>query len=286
GASATLPPAVTAQARAAGKALLEAEVAAWAAQRARHASGDDKWVEQVLRGGTLSDKVAALTLQVQESPVHRLSVLDGLLDLGLKKERRTAQMALEALKDLFITNLLPDARRLVAFEARPLMQALAAVEGGGVGGQGGGTGGGKGSSSGAGGQGVSSPGGKAAGKALLMWYFEDQILTRFYRMVGAIEAGSRDTVENFKRFSLEAAKDLLEAKPEAEGRLLALLVNKLGDPDRKISSKVIHLLQRLLMKHPAMKGVVVREVQQYLHRPGLQPKAVYAGIIFLNQVRI
>ena len=25
-------------------------------------------------------------------------------------------------------------------------------------------------------------------------------------MVGAIEAGSRDTVENFKRFSLEAAK--------------------------------------------------------------------------------
>ncbi|CAN0556752.1 unnamed protein product [Ectocarpus sp. 12 AP-2014] len=117
-----------------------------------------------------------------------------------------------------------------------------------------------------------------------MWYYEDQILNRFYRLVGAIEVGSRDTVENFKRFSLEAAKDLLEAKPEGEGRLLALLVNKLGDPDRKISSKVIHLLQRLLAKHPAMKGVVVREVQQYLHRPGLQPKAVYAGIIFLNQV--
>lgn len=45
----------------------------------------------MLRGGTLSDKVAALTLQVQESPVHRLAVLDGLLDLGLKKERRTVR---------------------------------------------------------------------------------------------------------------------------------------------------------------------------------------------------
>lgn len=44
---------------------------------------------KVLRGGTLSDKVAALTLQVQESPVHRLEVLDRLLDLGLKNERRT-----------------------------------------------------------------------------------------------------------------------------------------------------------------------------------------------------
>ncbi|CAM9556723.1 unnamed protein product, partial [Scytosiphon promiscuus] len=271
GSSATASPAVIAQARAAGKSLLEAEVAAWTAQRARHASGDDKWVEQVLRGGTLSDKVAALTLQVQESPVHRLSVLDGLLDLGLKKERRTAQMALEALKDLFVTNLLPDARRLVAFESRPLMQALAArlneqkrgkhgsfpfvllvsgwrarlreVEY------------------------LFFPGIYRPSAAMLRCF---HIMTRFYRMVGAIEAGSRDTVENFKRFSLEAAKDLLEAKPEAEGRLLALLV--------------IHLLQRLLMKHPAMKGVVVREVQQYLHRPGLQPKAVYAGIIFLNQV--
>ena len=42
----------------------------------------------------MSDKVAALTLQVQESPVHRMAVLDGLLDLGLKKERRTVRLQL------------------------------------------------------------------------------------------------------------------------------------------------------------------------------------------------
>lgn len=29
---------------------------------------------------------------MQESPVHRLSILDGLLDLGLKKERRTVRL--------------------------------------------------------------------------------------------------------------------------------------------------------------------------------------------------
>eukprot|EP00953_Heterococcus_sp_UTEX-ZZ885_P024026 13171-Heterococcus_DN1.PRE.1 len=33
-----------------------------------------------------------------------------------------------------------------------------------------------------------------------------------------------------------------------------------------------------------MRAVMVREVQQYLHRPGLAPKALYAGVIFLNQV--
>lgn len=55
-------------------------------------------------------------------------------------------------------------------------------------------------------------------------------------------------------------------------------------PPVSMLSQVIHLLQLLLAKHPAMKAVVVREVQQYLHRPGLQPKATYAGVIFLNQV--
>ncbi|CAM9993626.1 unnamed protein product, partial [Choristocarpus tenellus] len=122
---------------------------------------------KVLRGGTLSDKVAALTLMVQESPMHRLSTLDRLMDLALKKERRTAQMAMEALKDLFITNLLPDGRKLVVFEARPLDQAAAAVTAtkGSVAGSGGGGGGG-------GGAGVA----QAAGKALVMWYFESQVI--------------------------------------------------------------------------------------------------------------
>ena len=32
--------------------------------------------------------------------------------------------------------------------------------------------------------------------------------------------------------------DLLAGKPEGEGRLLSALVNKLGDPDRKLASKV------------------------------------------------
>ncbi|CAM9779438.1 unnamed protein product, partial [Discosporangium mesarthrocarpum] len=267
----------------AAKAVLDAEVAAWEEQRARHATGDDRWVEQVLRTGTLSDKVAALTLKVQESPTHRLSTLDRLLDLALKKERRTAQMALEGVKDLFINNLLPDGRRLVVFEARPLAQVVAAVAATGATAAGPGMLGARARGGGGGGGGGIS---QAAGKALAMWYFESQARFGFYRVVAALERGSSDTVENFKRFCLETAKELLEAKPEGEAQLLSLLVNKLGDPQRKISSKVIHLLQTLLSKHPAMKPVVVREVQQYLHRQGLQPRAIYAGVVFLNQARL
>lgn len=52
------------------------------------------------------------------------------------------------------------------------------------------------------------------------------------------------------------------AKPEGEARLLAALTNKLGDPSRKVASKAGFLLSQLLLQHPAMKPVVVREVRQ------------------------
>ena len=77
---------------------------------------------QVLRSGTLSDKISALTLRFKESPVHRLAELDKLVELATKHDRRTAQMAQEALKDLFISDLLPDDRRLLPFREQPLLQ--------------------------------------------------------------------------------------------------------------------------------------------------------------------
>ena len=42
---------------------------------------------------------------------------------------------------------------------------------------------------------------------------------------------------------------------------MASLTNKLGDPSRKVASKAGFLLSQLLLQHPAMKPVVVREVR-------------------------
>ena len=75
-------------------------------------------------------------------------------------------MALEALKDLFVTNLLPNGRKLIPFELRPLSQVFVAME----------------EASSVGGDGGSGQAGGArkaitatVGTALLMWYFEDQV---------------------------------------------------------------------------------------------------------------
>ena len=72
--------------------------------------------------------------------------------------------------------------------------------------------------------------------------------------------------------------------PLQEAKLLSGLVNKLGDPSRKVASKAGYLLSSLLQEHPAMKVVVVAEVQRFMFRQGLQERARYYGVVFLNQM--
>lgn len=77
---------------------------------------------------------------------------------------------------------------------------------------------------------------------------------------------------------------LLKEKPEQEQNLLRLLVNKLGDSDRSVASKAsFHILQ-LLVPHPSMKAVIVREMTALvLKQQSEQTNARYYGVITLNQ---
>jgi hypothetical protein len=52
----------------------------------------------------------------------------------------------------------------------------------------------------------------------------------------------------------------LKEVPEGEEELLTLIVNKIGDPGRKIASAAGHQLRGVLEEHPVMVNVVAREV--------------------------
>ena len=56
-------------------------------------------MDDMIKSGTFSDKVAAMALRIQESPVHQLDTLDALI--YLVSDQRAANTALEAIKDLF-----------------------------------------------------------------------------------------------------------------------------------------------------------------------------------------
>ena len=54
--------------------------------------------------------------------------------------------------------------------------------------------------------------------------------------------------------ALRSVAELLTERPEAEGVLLAILVNKLGDSDRKVASKAQYLLSQLARERSVPRG--------------------------------
>lgn len=52
--------------------------------------------------------------------------------------------------------------------------------------------------------------------------------------VSALEEHSKDNLEFLKEKAMRVMAELLAAKPEGEARLLAAMVNKLGDPARQV----------------------------------------------------
>ena len=205
------------------------------------------WIETVLRSGTVGDKVAAWTVLIQQSFVHQMVHLESLLMMASKKGRRESIMAIDALKELFLTDLLPN-RKLKSFEDHDLSHTC------------------------------------LTDKHLILWYVEGRLKDWYLEFLRILEIASHDSLYFYKSKAVDTLWSLLVEKPEQEGQLLGLLVNKLGDTERKLCSKVVFLLLQLLEKHPNMNAVVVHEIDQFLHRHHLSDRAHYYAISFLSQI--
>ena len=206
-----------------------------------------------MTSGTLSDKVSALTLVCQESPLHTTKSLDTLLGLSKKKSRSQAIAAIAAIKDLFSSGvILPSDHKLRAFSKQPQL----------------------------GSEGVTD-------LHLMVWAYEDWLKTYYFEVLQVLEGLSSDQLEFARSHAVGYIWELLKEKPEQEANLLRMLVNKLGDKDKKVASKVSFLLLQLQQTHPAMKQIIVNSVEsEVLFRPGNSPHAKYYAIITLNQTII
>jgi ribosome biogenesis protein MAK21 len=199
---------------------------------------DEKWVENTMQRGTLKDRIAAMSVVASMDCIHKLHALDMLLDLagcGVNNDghnnvpnSRIGQMASEALADLFINTLLPCDRKLISLEQRPLYQYEKKTL---------------------------SP------RILLLWRYEEMLKIRYasylQRYLGRT-LGEED--ELAKKNALVTASSLLKEIPEGEEVLLTLIVNKIGDPAKKIASAAGHQLRGVLEEHPVMVNVIAREV--------------------------
>lgn len=230
------------------------------------ASSAHQFYSTIMSTGTLSDKISALTLSVQESPVHNMKALESLIGLARKRSRGQAVEVLGALKDLFgAGNLLPSDRKLRTFSSQPalnnvfdptnfqwtpedpLPKDLKEIH-------------------------------------LISWAYEDWLKSMYFEILKIMETWCNDEVVFARGKAVDYVCQLLKEKPEQEANLLRLLVNKLGDSDRKIASKTsFHILQ-LETTHPLMKPTIIAAIESdLLFRPGQSLHAKYYATITLNQ---
>ncbi|CAH1791855.1 unnamed protein product, partial [Owenia fusiformis] len=236
--------------------LLAEEVNLYSKGKEKEKRSDTRWMKTVASSGTLTDKLAALTVLFQDSPVHNLASLDKLISMVNMKGKRECLLAVDTLKEVFINDLLPEDRKLHTFDQHPLSLL----------------------------EDLSSGNRDSRDRRLLMWYFEAQLKDKYSTFVHALESISHDTISATKKKAIGTMFELLSSNPEQEKILLSMLVNKLGDPDRKLASQAAHFLTKLVAKHPNMTFVVVLDVERLLYRPNISVKAQYYAICFLNQL--
>ena len=146
------------------------------------ATSNSSFLRKVISSGTLTDKMASMLLMIQESPMHKMPVLDALLKMAGRKGKREAIMAVDTLKDLFLSDLLPD-RKLSFFHEQAVPADVGA-------------------------------GGIEEERALVFWYFEDAIKGRYAQFVEHLEGAMQDALPHVKKKACRVTFDLLRAKPE------------------------------------------------------------------------
>ncbi|XP_061610516.1 CCAAT/enhancer-binding protein zeta [Phyllopteryx taeniolatus] len=238
--------------------LYEADVELYKSKK-NQKGANSTWMKTVVSAGVLADRMAAMTVLIQDTPVHMLEHVESLVSMVKKKgNRRMGLMALETLRELLLSDLLPENRKLRPFDQHPFdtLEELA------------------------------SGNRDARDRRLLLWYFEHHLKHHVAQFVAALDALAHDTVAATKAKALATAYELLCQRPEQERALLIQLVNKLGDPEYKMAAKASHLLETLLHRHPNMKVVVCCEVERLMFRANISAKAQYYAVCFLSQVHL
>ncbi|KAG7170064.1 CCAAT/enhancer-binding protein zeta-like [Homarus americanus] len=216
-----------------------------------------KFRKTVMSHGTSRDKLAAHVLRCMDSPVHSLSNLNSLIAMVTPKAKSGYEEAMSSLLELFQSTFMPGRRQAKKFEAHSF-SCLAPVI-------------------------VTNR--EIAEKQLAFWYFEDQLAYVYQKLVRQLTQVAHDTVDKNKLKGIQSLVDLLKSNPNQEPNLIVeAIINKLGDPSRKVAAQTMYWLRTLLQRQPALKIQVVTSVEVMLYRPNVNEKAQYYCLCFLKDL--
>ncbi len=204
----------------------------------------------------MGDRISAMLVQAQEGPFYGLEWIIRLLEVASSPTRHESYPALEALRDIFILILPPkvSGRSLTPWTARPMTDDKELTP----------------------------------AWFLLLAYFEDRLLKVYGDFLKLLEIALHDQVSNGRERAMRIVYELAIAyKSDHEETLLVLLVNKLGDPQRKISSRAAYYLQCVAEKHVELTLTIVKAVQSVATQPDApNDKQAYYGLTLFSQLQL
>ncbi|KAK7068392.1 hypothetical protein SK128_007920 [Halocaridina rubra] len=223
----------------------------------RSKNNDTKFRKTVFSHGTYRDKMAAHVLRCVEAPVHSLYNLNAVIAMVSPKAKGENQEALDSLKQLLDSSLIPKKQVAKKFENHQfscLLPLLASNR-------------------------------EQAEKQLAIWYFEDQLQVAFRRLVSHLTQIASDTVDKTKIMGIKYLVNLVRSHPMQDTEyVLECVTNKLGDPSRKVAAETMRALRNLMEKCPKLKPTVVKLVEILLYRPNVSEKSQYYSICYLKDI--
>ncbi|XP_050526865.1 CCAAT/enhancer-binding protein zeta [Daktulosphaira vitifoliae] len=210
------------------------------------------WITEIAKQGTYSDKIAALTIKIQEDPFHNINALQNLINMVKIGKKQQCSLVIDSLTELFTRVLLK--MELLIFENQPLSE-------------------------------LSRLDDLKQRKLLLSaWLFEDKLKIMYSNFIDALSAVGLDSVPINREKSISAMYKLLISSTECEMQIVRYVVNKFGDTVHKVASKAMYTLRLVVKNRPSLSNVVFEEVRKLLFRSNIKPRAQYYGICFLTQI--
>ena len=205
-----------------GQQLYEAEAKEFV-HNSQLGKTDEKFVKHIIKDGTFNDKITLMTQYILESPLHNLSRFRDLLEMAQKKSRDQAVRALEALVTLFASQ---GKQSILPKRALRVYRACLEI--------------------------------RPTEEQIIQAYFEDKLREIFFELLQCLEVWLKDNVQNTKIRGLTFLYSLCCYTSEHSENILRLIANKLGDPDKKVSSQAGYVLVSLASKKVELKPFIVK----------------------------
>ena len=193
---------------------------------------------------------------VQTNPLPNIASLESLVSLT-KHSNKTNVEVFDAVTDLFVNSLLPPNRKLIPLQNRGNDWKVL----------------------------TASNLTKAEKDPIYAhWHYENELKDHYHGYLLNLQASLQNGKDICKIKAIISAAKLLKNCPEREAFLLTVLVNKFGDPDKKIASKATYSLRQILMVHPNMAPAMVVDTEKLIFRNNITELAQHYGIGFLSLV--